>query len=151
MKDKIYNAFQALGFKLNPLGEHFYRFEYEEITFAWLPNDDDPSFLNLAIPCILERKDINELTYYQIMDFINSTEMYIKANTYSDGMWLFYERELLGDEEDLENTLSHMILHLEASFQNFYQAVKAAHEREEQMHASEEDPDYQSDENKDHE
>ena len=47
------------------------------------------------------------------MNKINSTLKYIKAYELSKSIWLFYERELLGNE-DLVKVISHMILHLEA-------------------------------------
>jgi hypothetical protein len=47
------------------------------------------------------------------MNKINSTLKYIKAYELGKSIWLFYERELFGDE-DLMKVISRMILHLEA-------------------------------------
>ena len=45
------------------------------------------------------------------------------------GMWLFYERELFGDE-DLKQVISRMILHLEAGFMFLHRAMAASEENE---------------------
>ena len=58
-----------------------------------------------------------------LMDKLNSTLKYVKANKLGDSMWLFYERELYGGE-DLEKLVSRMILHLEAAM-SFYRNAMA--------------------------
>ena len=50
-----------------------------------------------------------------LLEKINSTLKYIKAYMLGNSVWLFYERELFG-EEDLMTVISRMILHLEAGF-----------------------------------
>ena len=48
-----------------------------------------------------------------LLEKINSTLKYVKAYMLVNSVWLFYEREILG-EEDLMTVISRMILHLEA-------------------------------------
>lgn len=127
-KEKIMNAFQAWGLTLNALTENLYAFKFEDISFLWIVNEDNPSFLNLAIPNILSMSDIDELFYHKLMDRINATSLYVKANTYDDGMWLFYERELVDENENIEKILQHMITYLEGAYQNFYNALRACEE-----------------------
>lgn len=114
MNEKIKNAFEALGFELNEVGESGYHFSYEGIHYLWLPNADE-DFLNIVIPNVADKDGVDELMYYKVMDKLNSTLKYTKANTVGDNMWLCYERELVG-ETDFEELIRHVILHLEHSF-----------------------------------
>ena len=113
MKEKILDAFKALGFEMEDMEGLGYGFEYEGKHFLYMYNEDDEDFLNLALPAVLDIDDENNVAFYQVMDKINGTLKYVKANKLNDSMWLFYERELF-DGEDLKQILSRMILHLEA-------------------------------------
>lgn len=113
MKEKILNALRELGFELEEMENFGYGFRYEGINYLYMPNDDDEDFLNISVPAIIEKDEIEESAYTMLLDKTNSTLKYIKANTLGDGLWLFYERELFGNE-DLEELLQRMILRLEA-------------------------------------
>ena len=114
MKEKILEAFKALGFEMEELEGMGYGFEYEGKHFLYMYNEDDEDFLNISLPGVLDIDDENNTTFYQVMDKLNSTLKYVKAYKLNDSMWLFYERELFGGE-DLKQVLSRMILHLEAA------------------------------------
>lgn len=114
MKDKIYSTFKHLGFEMENFETLGYSFEYEGINYMWM-DDNDEEFLNIAIPAVLDKSDIDEVKFYQVINKLNSTLKYVKANEIRNKMWLFYERELIG-EEDLEKLLPKMILHLEHAF-----------------------------------
>ena len=118
MKEKILNVFETLGFQLEEMEGFGYGFRYEGINYLFMPNEDDEEFLNIAIPAILEINEDNVHAAHMLMDKLNSTLKYVKANKLGDSMWLFYERELYGGE-DLEKLVTRMILHLEAAM-NFY-------------------------------
>ena len=118
MKEQIVNTFAAIGFQLEEMEGFGYGFRYEGINYLYMPNDDDEDFLNIAIPAILEVTEDNAHAVHMLMDKLNSTLKYVKANKLGDSVWLFYERELYGGE-DYEKLLSRMILHLEAAI-NFY-------------------------------
>ena len=118
MKEQILNVFETLGFQLEEMEGFGYGFRYEGINYLFMPNEDDEEFLNIAIPAILEINEDNVHAAHMLMDKLNSTLKYVKANKLGDSMWLFYERELYGGE-DLEKLVSRMILHLEAAM-NFY-------------------------------
>lgn len=94
-----------------------------------MPNDEVEDFLNISLPAVLDIDDENNVTFYQLMDKINGTLKYVKANKLNDSMWLFYERELFGDE-DLKQVISRMILHLEAGFMFLHRAMVASGESE---------------------
>ena len=114
MKEKILAAFENLGFNLEDnesLGYHFY---YEGINFLYMYNEDDEDFLNISVPGIYDLEEDNKEGYNALKEKINSTLKYVKAYTLGDSLWIFYERDLLGNE-DLEEVIRHMILHLAAA------------------------------------
>lgn len=114
MKEKILAAFENLGFNLEDtesLGYHFY---YEGINFLYMYNEDDEDFLNISVPSIYDFEKDNKEKYEELKEKINSTLKYVKAYTLGDSLWIFYERVLLGNE-DLEEVIRHMILHLAAA------------------------------------
>ena len=123
MKEQILNTFAAMGFQLEEMEGFGYGFQYEGINYLYMPNDDDEDFLNIAVPAIVEINDENAHAAHMLMDKLNSSLKYVKANKLGDSMWLFYERELYGGE-DFEKLLSRMILHLEAAL-NFYRNAMA--------------------------
>lgn len=113
MKEKILEAFAELGFKLEQMDDFCYGFSYEGTNFIFMPNADDEEFLNICVPGIYDLEEESPLTFIELMNKINSTLKYIKAYELGKSIWLFYERELFGDE-DLAKVISRMILHLEA-------------------------------------
>lgn len=113
MKEKILEAFAELGFKLEQMDDFGYGFSYEGTNFIFMPNSDDEEFLNICVPGIYDLEEESPLTFIELMNKINSTLKYIKAYEFGKSIWLFYERELFGDE-DLAKVISRMILHLEA-------------------------------------
>lgn len=127
MKEKILEAFKALGFEMEGLEGLGYGLEYEGKHFLYMYNEDDEDFLNIALPTVLDMDDENNVGFYQVMDKINGTLKYVKANKLNDSMWLFYERELFGDE-DMKQILSRMILHLEAGLMFLRRAMASSEE-----------------------
>ena len=113
MKEKILEAFTELGFKLEQMDDFGYGFSYEGTNFIFMPNSDDEEFLNICVPGIYDLEEESPLTFIEVMNKINSTLKYIKAYELGKSIWLFYERELFGNE-DLAKVISRMILHLEA-------------------------------------
>lgn len=113
MKEKILEAFAELGFQLEQMDDFGYGFSYEGTNFIFMPNADDEEFLNICVPGIYDLEEESPLLFIELMNKINSTLKYIKAYELGKSIWLFYERELFGDE-DLAKVISRMILHLEA-------------------------------------
>ena len=91
-----------------------YAFSYEGINYLYLNSDDDEEFLNISVPGIYEVDEENATTYLAVCEKINSLRKYVKAYTFGDSLWIFYERALIGDE-NLEEVIRHMILHLAAA------------------------------------
>ena len=114
MKEKILKVLAELGFQLEQIEDLGFKFSYEGTNFFFMPNEDDEEFLNIAVPEIYDLEEETPLTFIALMNKINSTLKYIKAYEVGKSIWLFYERELYGDE-DLTKVISRMILHLEAA------------------------------------
>lgn len=125
MKEQILDAFKALGFEMEEMEGLGYGFQYEGKHYLYMYNEDDEDFLNISIPAVLDLDDENNVGFYQVMDKLNGTLKYVKANKLNDSMWLFYERELFGGE-DLKQVLSRMILHLEAGFYFLCRAMESS-------------------------
>ena len=113
MKEKILEAFKALGCKTKEFDETAYGFSYEGRNYLFLPNEKDEDFLNIDLPCVVEESETDDETFYQIMDKLNSALKYVKAYKAFEGITLFYERELIGDE-DLKMVIRRMVLRLDA-------------------------------------
>lgn len=113
MKEKILEAFRDLGFKLEEEEGMGYCFNYEGLNLLYMYNENDEEFLNIALPGIVEVEEERMLQICALLEKINSTLKYVKTYMLGNSVWLFYERELFG-EEDLMTVISRMILHLEA-------------------------------------
>lgn len=129
MKEKILKTFSDLGFKLEEEEGVGYSFNYEGLTLLYMYNESDEEFLNIALPGIVEVEEGRMLQTCALQEKINSTLKYVKAYMLGNNVWLFYEREIIG-EEDLTTVISRMILHLEAGL---VFAQKAMAEIEETM------------------
>ena len=113
MKEKILEAFRDLGFKLEEEEGMGYCFKYEGLNLLYMYNENDEEFLNIALPGIIDVEEDRMLQICALLEKINSTLKYVKTYMLGNSVWLFYERELFG-EEDLMTVISRMILHLEA-------------------------------------
>lgn len=107
MKEQILNTFVTLGFQLEEMEGFGYGFRYEGINYLYMPNDDDEDFLNISIPAIVEVAEDNAQPALMLMDKLNSSLKYVKANRMGDSIWLFYERELYGGEDFEEVAVSY--------------------------------------------
>lgn len=114
MKNKVLEAFDELGFKLEAMDDWGYSFNYEGTNYLYVPNAEDEDFLSITIPGIYDINENNSCIAHELMDKLNSTLKYVKSYKLGNSIWLFYERELFGGE-DLPAIISRMILHLEAA------------------------------------
>lgn len=130
MKEKILNTFKSLGFELEEIDDFGHAFMYEGINYVWMSNNEDKNFLSIGVPAILDKPDEEEVLFYKLVDMFNGTLKYIKLNIIGDSLWMFYERELFGDEEDLEKLVSRMIVQLEMAFRYFKKLSREAQEND---------------------
>lgn len=113
MKEQIRGVFKKLGFHLENDDEDGFFFEFEGHKFVYLDTSDDETFLNIGIPAILELEDEEDISNAHIyMDRLNASMKYVKCYIFSKGIWLFYEREYIG-EEDLMEVIPRMIMRLD--------------------------------------
>ena len=124
------SGFKTMGFDPKELS-FGYEFEYEDLHYLFLPSDNDEKFLSLALPAVLNFNDEEHPATYEMMDELNSTIKYVKASRIHDAIWLFYERELQGNE-DLEALLTAMIMALEAALINLHGQVRDAENDDEE-------------------
>lgn len=122
MKEKILEAFGDLGFKLEETEGMGYSFIYEGLNLLYMYNENDEGFLNIALPGIVEVEEDKMLKICALLEKINSTLKYVKTYILGNSVWLFYEREIVG-EEDLMTVISRMILHLEAGLAFVHKAM----------------------------
>ena len=122
MKEKMLEVFKSLGFEMEEKDECCYGFQYEGKHYLYLYNDRDESFLNIALPAVLDRDNEDDLSFYKVMNKMNSSMKYLKAYVVDDGMWLFCERELMGDE-DLRQCVVRMIHCLETGVNLLFSLV----------------------------
>ncbi len=124
MKEKVMEAFHELGFQMEEIDDHSYCFSYEGQKYLYAPNENDNEFLSISIPCVYELTDDNFTKYIALTERINSTLKYVKAYHVADFIWLFYEREMLSEDEDMTLVVSRMILHLEAAVRFIVEALE---------------------------
>lgn len=113
MKDKILEAFANLGFHLEYAEGIGYLFNYEGMRYLYMYNQEDESFLSISLPGFYDYDDEKTGQFCALAERINSTLKYVKAYTLNGSMWLFYERELINENEDMEEIISRMVRHLE--------------------------------------
>lgn len=121
MNEKLLEIMANMGFITEEVEGFGHTFKYEGSTMLLMDNNGDEEFLNIAVPGIIDFDDVDELTFYHLADKVNSTLKYVKCYKFSDGLWLFYERELFGGE-DLEKIIARMIMRLEAALIFFRKA-----------------------------
>lgn len=113
-KEQVMGVLKKVGFQLEEVEGWGYNFSYEGRNFLYIPNDEDPRFLNICMPRVRYYEEGGDLLdYYKFISRLNATFKYVKAYDLQNTVWLFYEREVF-DNEDLEQVVIRMILHLEA-------------------------------------
>lgn len=139
MKEQVKNILEEMGFHTEPVDEYL-GFEYEGLNYLYLYNPNDKDFLNISIPCVMAPDEEDESILYRMADKINLTLKYVKAYIWDDRLWLFYERELFGDE-DVEKLLTAMILRLEAAAAFVHQLSEDPDEDDSSSDSTEDDCD----------
>lgn len=136
MKEQVLQTLRDLGFDTEEVGELGHRFSYEGVNFLFMNPEDDESFLSLSVPRIRDLSEVNDPNFFRFANYLNTQLKYTKAYWVEDSLWLFYERELLG-EENMEELLTRMIHRLNYAFQYAYQAFEETYKKDADAEKSE--------------
>lgn len=98
MKEKILDAFKQLGFSLIKTDEMGYGFSCEGTNLLYIPNSEDEDFLNISVPCVCDGESGRSMPLQDLAERVNAMLKYVKAYRLGKTLWLFYERELLSEE-----------------------------------------------------
>lgn len=139
MKEQVKNILEEMGFPTAPVDEYI-GFEYEGLNYLYLYNPNDEDFLNISIPCVMAPNEDDETMLFRVADKINAKVKYVKAYIWDDRLWLFYERELFGDE-NLEELITAMILRLAAAAAFVHQLSDGSDENGSSSDITEDDSD----------
>ncbi len=119
MNDSVLKAFENLGFELKDRNEYAYAFDYENLHLLLMKNPSDEAFLSIALPGYCDTDDTTEEVMAKTADELNRELKYVKTYRMGDSLWLFYERELFGDEtvDTFEQVIERMVLRLVGGLQ----------------------------------
>ena len=122
-KEIVLGHLKALGFDPVELGGLGYTFNYEEINYLYMPDDDDENFLRIAIPHIFEVNDENRVVVFDAMHDSSLLVKYAKVCImYEGAVWAIYEHRLTSSD-NLQELLEHIIRVLEATAHIFHKKV----------------------------
>lgn len=108
MKEKIEEVMGNLGLVLEKMSENFYSFDYEHLHCLLMFNEDDTNFVQFSVPCLVERGEIEDAAFNDLMNRFNRDFKYVKCYDMGIGLSLYYERDLAG-ESNLEEVVSRII------------------------------------------
>ncbi len=124
----IEEQLQKLGFETRKIEDVGYIFNYNELNYLYMPDENDENFLRISVPQIYDVTDENRLGILNVVQDTNCAMKYIKAIVIgSDSVWLFYEYRLFSNEQ-LGDILEHMISALHAAYMIFQQKVNGEDE-----------------------
>ena len=121
-KDLVLEKLESLGFSVVDAHEFGYVFKYEELTFLYMP-DNDENFLRFALPNIYVVTAENRSFVLELVNDTNMTIKYSKTCVFGENVWIFYEYRLLGDD-NMEVIIEHGILLLQETLGLFHRKIK---------------------------
>jgi hypothetical protein len=128
----ILKTLRHLGFEPVQIDEGQYKFEYQMVTMTYFPDEDDPSFFRISVPCVEEITSENEENINKAIAHTVNAIKYIRINSYEDiHIWLQYDHYLhfpnnVNEDElvtGLEDLIEHMIRVLYYSYITFKGAI----------------------------
>ena len=121
-KELVLEKLESMGFSVVDAHEYGYVFEYEELTFLYMP-DDDENFLRFALPNIFVVTAENRSFVLELVNDTNMTIKYSKTCVFGENVWIFYEYRLFGDD-NIETIIEHGLLLLQATVGLFHKKIK---------------------------
>jgi len=122
-KELILKTLEELGFEVQDIPEFACMFNYEGMTFLYMPDDDDEHFLRFAVPNIFDVTDENKNFVLDIVNSTNMTIKYSKTCVWGENVWAFYEYRVFSDE-NIEDIIEHGLLLLKATVALFHRKVE---------------------------
>lgn len=122
-KEIILDQLKAMGFEPFELGDVGFVFNYEDMNYLYMPDDDDEQFLRIVIPHLFEVTDENRVA---VLDAMHETGLMLKyakvCIMYENAAWAIYEHRLTYTD-NLAELLEHIIRVLEAAAHVFYKKI----------------------------
>ena len=123
IKDKVLEILYHLGFQPELVDENFgYRFEYEGLTFLYIPEDEDARTVYFMIPGIFDISEDNRVAVLEAMVKLAGRMKFVQPVIISDSVWLNYQH-FLGEQEPTPELIEHMIRVLAISTVQFHKFI----------------------------
>ncbi len=123
IKDKVLEILYQLGVQPELVDENFgYRFEYEELTVLFIPEDEDAHTVYFMIPGILDISEDNRVAVLEAMAKLAGKMKFVQPVIISDSVWLNYQH-FLGEQEPTPELIEHMIRVLAISTVQFHKFI----------------------------
>lgn len=121
-KKIVLEQLNAMGFDTYEISEVGYLFNYEDINYLYM-TDDDEKFLRIAIPNLFDVTDENRIDVLEAMHDTAYLLKYAKVCIMNESsVWALYEH-YLSSSDNLTELLEHIIMLLEATAQVFHKKI----------------------------
>lgn len=116
MKEKIFKAFEELGFKLNEIENGTYSFQYEGSCYLFTPNKENENFIQISAPYISELTEEKvDFDLCHLANKLNIDLSYTKAYVFLNGLWISHEQNVEGRENELKDLIALSILYIDST------------------------------------
>lgn len=122
-REIVLGQLKAMGFEPLEFGDLGSVFKYEDVSYLYMPDDDDEQFLRIVIPQLYEVTEENRVA---VLDAMHETSLMLKyaklCIMYEDAVWAIYEHRL-NSSDNLSDLLEHIIRVLEAAVHVFRKKI----------------------------
>lgn len=116
MKEKIFKAFEELGFKLNEIESGTYSFQYEGSCYLFTPNKKNENFIQISAPYVSELTEEKvDFDLCHLANKLNIDLSYTKAYVFLNGLWISHEQNVEGRENELKDLIALSILYIDST------------------------------------
>ena len=116
MKEKIFKAFEELGFKLNEIESGTYSFQYEGSCYLFTPNKENENFIHISAPYVSELTEEKvDFDLCHLANKLNIDLSYTKAYVFLNGLWISHEQNVEGRENELKDLIALSILYIDST------------------------------------
>lgn len=116
MKEKIFKAFEELGFKLNEIENDTYSFQYEGSCYLFTPNKENENFIHIRAPYVCELTEEKvDFDLCHLANKLNIDLSYTKAYVFLNGLWISHEQNAEGRENELKDLIALSILYIDST------------------------------------